>query len=112
MRGVPMFKHEDERRTLIEYASGTFRVAKVLTAKRNCIVGDHYHAHKDETFLLLSGHANKIVIGDTVIEGVDAPYQFFVPRMHYHLFDLEAGSVLLGVGTEAFDPSDEITGRP
>lgn len=107
-----MFKHEDHRRTLYEYAAGTFRVAKALVAKKNCVVGDHYHNHKDEHFLLLSGKANKVIIGNEFKSNVKAPAEFFVPRTNYHLFDLAEGSVLLGVGTEAFDPSDEIMGKP
>ena len=52
-----MFKHEDTRRTLIEWASGDFKIAKAVTAKTDCVVGDHYHRNKDEHFLLLSGVA-------------------------------------------------------
>ncbi len=107
-----MFKHEDSRRLLLEWANGDFKVAKALIAKAGCVVGDHYHKHKDEHFLLLSGRANRVVIGDWQRENVDAPVVLDVPRGAYHLFDLSEGSVLLGVGTAGFDPKDEIKGKP
>lgn len=107
-----MFVHEDSRRKLIEWASGSFQVAKALVAKCCCSVGDHYHRHKDESFLLLSGRASVIIVGDKEWRDVSAPFACEVPRNTYHRFDLEAGSVLLGTGTEAFDPMDEIPGRP
>jgi mannose-6-phosphate isomerase-like protein (cupin superfamily) len=107
-----MFIHEDSRRKLIEWANGDFKVAKALIAKAGCVVGDHYHAQKDETFLLLSGRANRVVIGEWRRENVEAPCVFDVPRGTYHLFDLKEGSVLCGVGTAPFDPHDEIEGHP
>ncbi len=107
-----MFVHEDDRRKLIEWANGDFKVAKALIAKSDCIVGDHYHREKDEKFLLLSGVANRVIIGDGSWDAVKAPAQFIVYRGSYHLFDLAEGSVLLGVATAEFDPGDEIKGKP
>ncbi len=107
-----MFTHTDSRRKLIEWARGDFRVSKALIAGENCIVGDHYHRNKDETFLLLQGKARRIVLNDQEWSDVAAPYEIEVPRGNYHLFDLEPGSILLGVATSVFDPDDEVKGKP
>ena len=107
-----MFVHEDSRRTLYEWAKGDFKCAKALIVKAPCSVGDHHHLRKDESFLLLSGHADLIVIGNETHINVSAPYAFHVPRGTYHRFDLQAGSVLLGTATAEFDESDEVPGRP
>ncbi len=107
-----MLIHEDSRRKLIEWAQGDFKVSKVVIAKDDCVVGDHYHRNKDERFLLLSGKARRIVLNEQEWLQVEAPYEVEVPRGNYHLFDLEPGSVLLGVTTAVFDPDDEIKGKP
>ncbi len=104
-----MFTHEDERRTLIEWATGNFKECKVVTAKVDCIVGDHWHAKKDEVFLLLSGEAPLIQIGSISSTNVRPPAAFAVPRGRYHAFHLKAGSVLLGTATELYDKDDERT---
>jgi mannose-6-phosphate isomerase-like protein (cupin superfamily) len=104
--------HTDDRRTIIDWGEGRIATVKALTMKQDATVGDHYHKNKDEHFLLLSGRANKIVIGDTVKLSVDAPHEFHVPRNTYHRFELMAGSVLLGTASEVFDPTDEIKGQP
>ena len=107
-----MFVHEDDRRKILEWATGEFKVAKALIAKEGCIVGDHYHRNKDEKFLLLSGFAPFVVIGENEWRNTEAPCYWEVPRGNYHRFELAEGSVLLGVGTEEFDPADEIRGEP
>ncbi len=103
-----MFVHEDERRILVEWANGNFKECKVLTAKQDCVVGDHWHAKKDEEFYLLSGEAPRVKVGSLIFLDIKAPYGFHVPRGTYHLIQLTAGSVLLGAATELFDPEDEI----
>lgn len=107
-----MFVHEDARRKIIEWASGSFKVAKALIAKAGCVVGDHYHRGKDETFLLLIGKAPLVVIGDREWRDATPPCVWEVPRGAYHRFELSEGSVLLGVGTEEYDEADEIRGKP
>lgn len=106
-----MFTHEDDRRKLIEWATGNFKTAKVLIAKAGCVVGDHYHKNKDEEFLLLTGGA-LLDFGDRPPYRVTAMTKIDVQRGTYHCFELDEGSILLGVGTEEFDPNDEIKGRP
>lgn len=107
-----MFVHDDARRKIIEWATGDFKVAKALIAKPGCVVGDHHHKHKDETFLLLAGKASYVVIGDKEWRDAGALSLWEVPRGAYHRFELDEGSILLGVGSEKFDPADEIKGKP
>jgi quercetin dioxygenase-like cupin family protein len=107
-----VFVHEDHRRKLIEFGSGPFAVCKALVAKAGCVVGDHHHRHKDEAFLLLSGHARLVVVGERQWRDVQAPCVWEVPRGTYHLFDLREGSILIGTASAEFDPADEIGGRP
>lgn len=107
-----MFVHEDARRRLIEFGKGPFAVCKALTAKEGCIVGEHFHRNKDESFLLLSGKATRVVIGAFRQFNAQAPQEWHVPRGTFHSFELEAGSVLIGTASEPFDPEDEIKGHP
>lgn len=106
-----MFTHEDDRRRIVDFGSGNIR-GKALTAKRDCIVGDHYHLRKDEQFLLFQGEAPEIVVGGEVYRDVKAPAEFTVLRGTYHRFQLKAGSVLIGTASAEFDPGDEIKGHP
>lgn len=107
-----MFVHEDHRRKLIEFGKGPFAIVKALTAKEDCIVGDHYHRNKDESFLLLSGVADRVVIGTETWSEVVAPFAWDVPRNTYHAFYLQGGSVLIGTANAEFDEADEIKGEP
>lgn len=105
-----MFVHEDERRKLLEMPGGA--VCKAVIAKHGCVVGQHHHRYKDETFMLASGHALRVVVGDEEWYNIDAPFVWHVPRGTYHSFALTEDSVLVGVATAEFDPKDEIKGHP
>lgn len=103
-------KHEDDRRILIEWiADEEFRSAKVVIAKSDQAVGDHYHQQKDEAFLLLTGKAKRVIIGSEEETDVSPFRKWVVPKGVYHLFELEKGSILLGVASKKFDPNDEIS---
>lgn len=108
-----IFKHEDERRTLIELFNGVaFKNCKVIIAKSNEPIGGHYHLKKDDLFMLLSGLAKRVVIGDDEEEDIPPIRKWFVPRKTFHLFELEPGSILLEASTTAFDSDDEVRGKP
>jgi mannose-6-phosphate isomerase-like protein (cupin superfamily) len=102
-----MFKHEDDRRSLIEWGAGDTKISKAVVAKTDCILGNHRHLHKDERFLLLSGRATLLRVGDDVAHGVEAPREFTVPRGAWHEIWLTAGSVLLCNASEPHDPADD-----
>jgi len=101
-------KHEDNRRVLYDWASGAFKSAKAVIVKEEIAIGDHYHLKKTEEFFLLEGSFKEIVVGDVRAFDVPAPYHVSVPPGVYHKFVCTAGSILLGVATELFDPGDEI----
>lgn len=101
-------KHEDERRIIYDWAQGDFKSAKAVIVKKEIAVGEHYHRNKDEEFFLLQGRFKELQVGNLLLFNVDAPYYVSVPRLTYHRFVCEKGSVLLGVATELFDENDEI----
>ena len=101
-------RHDDERRTLYDWANGDFKSAKAVIVKQAIPIGDHYHNNKDEAFLLLQGKFIELVVGNVTSTNVQAPYYVYVPRGTYHKFICDAGSILLGVATELFDENDEI----
>jgi len=104
-----MFVNEDERRKLIEWIENEpFCTSKVVIAKSRQAIGNHYHKHKNEKFLLLTGKAFHVVLGDEERENVEAPVMFDVPKGMFHVFELEPGSILLGVADKPHDPDDEI----
>lgn len=104
------FHHEDERRFLLEWIPDMlFRSAKAVVAKRDSVIGNHYHRNKDEVFFLLSGTARRVVMGGHEELGVSAPRKWFAERGTRHLFELEKGAILLSAATDVFDPADEIT---
>lgn len=107
-----VFRHEDERRILIELFDGVaFKNCKVIIAKSSEPIGGHYHLKKDDLFMLLSGVARRVIIGDEEEKNVLPIRKWYVPRKTFHLFELEPGSILLESSTTAFDASDEIRGR-
>lgn len=107
-----MFVHEDSRRKLHELTPGEYKVCKAIVAKEGCVLGNHYHAKKTESFLLVLGKARRVVIGDSELFDLPAPQEWVVPPGTFHVFDLEPGSVLVGTATAEFDHEDEIPGKP
>lgn len=101
------YKHIDNRRTLIEWiADSPIRSCKVVIAKGDTEVGNHYHLLKDEYFYLLSGEGEYKLGDDDFKSMIDV---VFVPKGLRHTFKLKEGSVLLGAASEPFDVNDEIT---
>lgn len=100
-------RHEDQRRVLIEWVQDyAIRACKVAIIKEDLELGNHYHKNKDEIFYLLSGGGEIELDGkrSSIKEGD----KVFIPRGTRHSFWLTKGSILLGAGTEPFDPNDEI----
>jgi mannose-6-phosphate isomerase-like protein (cupin superfamily) len=100
-----MKKHEDNRRVLIEWVEDSpMRSCKVVIAKGETVVGEHYHKNKDEIFYLLIGR------GEYNLGGNWFPFgdPLFIPRGTWHSFRLSDGAILLGAASEPFDINDEI----
>lgn len=104
-----MFVSNDSRRMLIEWIENEpFCSSKVVFVKTDEPIGDHYHLKKNEKFMLLSGRAKRVVLGDAEFTDIKAPHVFEVPKGTYHSFELDPDSVLLGVADQPHDPEDEI----
>lgn len=107
-----IFQHEDERRVLIEWIKNShFVSSKIVIAKSETPIGDHYHDKKNEIFLLVSGRAKRVIMDNKIQINIEAPYKWNVPKGTYHLFCLEKGSILIGVADQPFDPEDELRRR-
>lgn len=100
-----MYKHEDTRRSLIDLELPA-KAVKILTAKKGCVVGDHWHNKKEEWFLLISG-SGTVQLG-SVVKDIQREKVYHAPKGLYHRFYLDEGSVMVGVASEPFDPKDEI----
>ncbi len=106
---IPIIKHEDSRRILIEWVSNfPIKTCKVLLVKENCELGNHYHRNKIDNFYLLKGGGEykigknekwkKLKVGDCLRANKLIP----------HSFKLKAGSVLLEASSTPYDKKDEI----
>lgn len=106
INSLPAVKHEDNRRTLVEWIKDfPVRSCKVVITKSIQDIGDHYHNDKDEIFYLLKGSGILTLDGrtETFKEGDTA----FIPRGSRHTFRLEEGAIMLGAGTKPYDEHDE-----
>lgn len=101
------YKHEDDRRILIEWLSDYhIRNCKAIIIKKDCELGNHYHNKKIDNFLLLKGSgtykignkSGKIKAGDCMRA---------MPK-DVHIFKLKKGSILLEASTTPFNKKDEI----
>jgi mannose-6-phosphate isomerase-like protein (cupin superfamily) len=105
---LPVQRHSDERRDLTEYvADMSIRACKVLVAKDNCAVGQHYHKRKHEIFYLIAGFGTITLDGET--QSLNERESILVRRGVMHSFKLSKGAILLGAATEPFDPEDDYT---
>lgn len=112
---IETYKHEDERRILIEWIKDIpFRSAKIVISKNKEYLGRHYHKNKDEVFYILKGKGICTMVAnrpnarptrDWLFEG-DCIY---IPRNIIHTFVLYPDTIMLGAGTEPFDIHDEIS---
>src|SRR3990167_483558 len=100
------YRHEDDRRILIEWIQDLpMKACKVVIAKQNTEVGNHYHKKKDEVYYLLSGEG-EYKLGDSDFQPLKDV--IFVSRGIRHTFRLQKDSILLGACSEPFDVKDEI----
>lgn len=99
-------RHSDDRRDL-----ETFPEAKILRLKTDCTIGGHYHDHKDEHFILSAGSGQIVTAPSDGTTRLDEPMQigriYTVTAGTPHWFRLAAGSVLVGLNTAPYDPSDD-----
>ena len=105
---LPIEKHEDDRRTLIEWVKDfPIRTCKVLVMKKDGELGNHYHRRKVDIFYLLRGSGEYKIGKDDwqeFNEGDCLMAEIFKP----HSFKLKKDSILLEASSKSFDPKDEI----
>lgn len=104
---LPVVKHEDSRRVLIEWI-GDFHIrnCKALIVKEDCELGNHFHKKKIDTFLLLKG-SGTYQIGTEKGEIKEGDCMR-ARNFEAHTFTLKAGSILLEASTTPYDKQDEI----
>lgn len=99
---APSF-HEDDRRTLQSYPE-----AKVITAKRDCVIGGHYHRRKTEEFVLIEGYCEMRRGENVCLDPMAIGLRYVVQPGQYHEFHIKAGSVLIGLNSAPYDATDEV----
>lgn len=102
-----MIAHEDERRIL-----ESFPEAKIIKVKQDCIIGEHYHKIKTEQFILCDGKCKLVVknVGGIRMEGkfnMKKGELYIIPPNTYHEFHIEKDSVLIGINSHPYDPTDD-----
>ena len=99
--------HSDDRRHL-----QSFPEAKLITVKKDTVIGRHFHKRKEEIFFLSEGY------GELVIGPADKPVErvrlvmvpgkrYTIAPGQYHEFHLKAGSVLIGLNSRPYDAADD-----
>lgn len=92
--------HADERRTLY-----SFPEAKLIEIKKDTVIGGHFHQKKEERFILSSGTGEMRVNGSQFAMEIGKIYT--VRPGEYHEFHLKQGSVMVGLNSRSYDPSDD-----
>lgn len=100
--------HSDDRRDLT-----SFPEAKLISVKKDTVIGRHYHKRKTEKFLLSEG-SGTLYIGEPGHMLVDcASIHMNIGKIYevlpglYHEFHLKRGSVLVGLNSHPYDPADD-----
>lgn len=102
-----MNSHTDNRRSIVEFGNGNdWKLCKVIKTKEDCILGNHYHKKKNESFMLITGNG-EIKIGEEQFVDMELFKEYFVAANTRHEFHLTKDSVLIGLCSEEFDPNDE-----
>ena len=96
--------HEDERRTLtsIPYKEGEI---KIIVAKQDCELGNHYHKIKTEHFKLLMGGGIAIINDKRVLMN-RSEFLHIEPEMR-HSFALKKDSILYCTCSHPYDKNDD-----
>lgn len=99
--------HEDERRIL-----ESFPEAKIIKVKQDCVIGEHYHKIKTEQFILCEGKCKLVVqnVGDIKMKGSQSMRKgqlYIIQPNTYHEFHIEKDSVLIGINSHPYDPTDD-----
>lgn len=94
--------HEDERRTL-----ESFPEAKIIKVKQDCVIGHHYHKIKTEKFILAEGECHLYTHSEHLHKQMKIGELIEIPPFMYHFFDIKKDSVLIGINSHPYDPTDD-----
>jgi len=96
--------HEDDRRTLtsIPYKDGEI---KIIIAKKDCELGNHYHKIKTELFQLIEGTCSGIRDGHTFDLAISINYPVY--QNEVHSFTLKKDSILFCICSHPYDKNDD-----
>jgi len=99
--------HSDERRDL-----ESFPDAKLIRAKKDTVVGQHFHKLKEEKFMLSEGSV-ELRLGQPAERIPMRIGQIYsVKPGLYHEFHMTKGSVMIGLNSRPYDPSDDYRLEP
>lgn len=93
--------HTDKRRTLEDWPE-----AKIITANEDCHIGGHYHKLKTEKFILTNG-SGSLSIDRGYYQNIAIGELITIYPFEYHSFKLTKGSVLIGICSNQYDPTDD-----
>ena len=104
--------HEDERRKLIDWSDDLdIATCKLIIAKEDCTLGNHYHKLKTERFMLLSGRARGTASRERIVHTWDLeefkPYT--VSPYLRHSFELKKGAILACLVDKPYSSDDDFT---
>lgn len=96
-----MQKHEDNRRLLISWGDFMHGEAKTLIALDDCVLGNHYHKEKTESFMLVHGKG--------ILNGIEMKLneEYLIEPLVKHYFELKKGSILIGLCSKKYNPNDD-----
>ncbi len=94
--------HTDDRRTLYSYPE-----AKLIEVKKDTVIGKHFHKKKTEKFILSEGFGTLYLGTPSEIIPMQIGKVYNVKPGQYHEFHLTRGSVMIGLNSLPYDPSDD-----
>ena len=96
--------HEDKRRRLtsIPYKDGEI---KIIVAKQDCDLGNHYHKVKTEDFTLIEGEAHMTVDNHDMVMYPNK--KFTVYPHEKHSIRLKKDSILFCICSHPYDKNDD-----
>ena len=98
--------HEDDRRILtsIPYKEGEI---KIIIAKKDCELGNHYHKIKTEKFRLLEGYCEYKL--DEIYDSMSKTKPLLVHPNQNHSFAIKKDSILFCICSHPYDENDDYT---
>lgn len=104
-----MTLNEDSRRLLFEWNDDLdIKTCKIVKAKTNCELGNHYHKQKTERFMLLHGSAKFKLNESEWVQMIPFKPLTVKPNV-MHSFNLTEGSILACLVDKEYNSKDDYT---